>query len=100
MDNLCVRFFRRLHQPIVEKSVIKAIVGASIFVASIIIVESLELKFNLFEKFITGKSKIVIENGSLNIQNLKKLRLTVYQLEIRMRTQGVSKIEDVKNCNY
>lgn len=85
-------------QPIVEKSVLKAIVGAGIFVASIIILEFLELKFNFFEKFITGKSKIVIENGSLNIQNLKKLRLTVDQLEMRLRNQGLSKIEDIKTA--
>lgn len=83
-------------QPIVEKSMFKAIVGAAIFMASIVILEYLEVKFNIFEKFITGKSKIVIENGRLNIQNLKKLRLTVDQLEMRMRNQGISKIEDVK----
>ncbi|MGJ7922113.1 DUF421 domain-containing protein [Neobacillus sp. LXY-4] len=83
-------------QPIVEKSVMKAIVGAAIFVTSIIIVEYLELKFNLVEKFITGKSKIVIENGTLHRKNLKKLRLTADQLEMRMRNQGISKIEDVK----
>ncbi|MCM3412688.1 DUF421 domain-containing protein [Metabacillus litoralis] len=85
-------------QPLVEKSVIKAIVGAAIFVVSIIILEYLELKFNIFEKFITGKSKIVIENGTLNTQNLKKLRLTVDQLEMRMRNQGISKIGDVKTA--
>jgi uncharacterized membrane protein YcaP (DUF421 family) len=83
-------------QPIVEKSVTKAIIGAAIFVVSIVILEYLQLKFNIFEKFITDKSKIVIENGVLNVQNLKKLRLTVDQLEMRMRNQGISKIEDVK----
>ena len=83
-------------QPIVEKSVIKAIIGAAIFVTSIVILEYLQLKFNIFEKFIMGKSKIVIENGALNIKNLKKLRLTVDQLEMRLRNQGISKIEDVK----
>lgn len=83
-------------QPIVEKSVFKAIAAAAIFVAANIILEYLELKFNIFEKFVTGKSKIVIENGKLNIQNLKKLRLTVDQLEMRMRNQGITKIEDVK----
>jgi uncharacterized membrane protein YcaP (DUF421 family) len=83
-------------QPIVEKSVFKAITAAAIFVAANIILEYLELKFNIFEKFVTGKSKIVIENGKLNIQNLKKLRLTVDQLEMRMRNQGITKIEDVK----
>lgn len=83
-------------QPIVEKSIIRAIIGAAIFVVSIVVLEYLELKFNFMEKFITGKSKIVIENGKLNIQNLKKLRLTVDQLEMRMRNQGISKFEDVK----
>lgn len=85
-------------QPIVEKSIIKAIVGAAIFVVSIIILEYLELKFNIFEQFITGKSKIVIENGTLNTQNLKKLRLTVDQLEMRMRNHGILRIEDVKTA--
>jgi uncharacterized membrane protein YcaP (DUF421 family) len=83
-------------QPIVEKSVFRAIAAAAIFVAANIILEYVELKFNMFEKFITGKSKIVIENGKLDIQNLKKLRLTVDQLEMRMRNQGITKIEDVK----
>lgn len=85
-------------QPIVEKSVMKAIVAAAIFVISLLILEYLELKSNTFEKFITGKSKIVINNGTLNIQNLKKLRLTVDQLEMRLRNQGISNIEDVKTA--
>jgi uncharacterized membrane protein YcaP (DUF421 family) len=83
-------------QPIVEKSVMKAVIGAAIFVAAIISIEYLEVKFTSFEKFITGKSKIVIENGTLNTKNLKKLRLTVDQLEMRMRNQGISKMEDIK----
>lgn len=83
-------------QPIVEKSIMRAIIGAAIFVVSIVILEYLQLKFNFVEKFITGKSIIVIENGTLNIQNLKKLRLTVDQLEMRMRNQGITKLEDVK----
>jgi uncharacterized membrane protein YcaP (DUF421 family) len=50
-------------QPIVEKSVMKAVIGAAIFVAAIVTIEYLEVKFTSFEKFITGKSKVVIENG-------------------------------------
>lgn len=83
-------------QPVVEKSVWKAIIGAGVFVAAIVIIETLELKINFFEKFITGKSKVVIQNGKLNIKTLKKMRLTVDQLEMRMRNKGISKIEDIK----
>lgn len=85
-------------QPIVEKSVLKAIVSALIFVVSVVILEYLQLKSNVFEKFITGKSKTVIENGILNVSNLKKMRLTVDQLEMRLRNQGISKIEDMKTA--
>lgn len=83
-------------QPIVQKSMSKAIAGAAIFVAAIVILEYLQLKFNFFEKFITGKSKIIIQNGQLNIKNLKKLRLTVDQMEMRLRNKGITKLEDVK----
>jgi len=83
-------------EPIVEVSMIKAIGGAIIFVVSILIVEYIQLHFNPFEKLIMGKSKIVIENGELNVKNLKKLRLTVDGLEMRMRNMGLTKLSDIK----
>ncbi|MGG1370024.1 YetF domain-containing protein, partial [Priestia megaterium] len=58
----------------------------------------LQLKSNTFEKFLTGKSKTVIQNGQLETKQLRKLRLTVDQLEMRLRNQGVSKIQDVKTA--
>ncbi|RAS75133.1 DUF421 domain-containing protein [Priestia endophytica] len=85
-------------QPIVEKSMIKAIGGAAVFVLAILVLEYLQLKFNSFEKFLTGKSKTVINNGQLDIKTLEKLRLTADQLEMRLRTQGISKIEGVKTA--
>lgn len=85
-------------QPIVEKSTFKAIISAGIFVVTILILELLQLKSNRFEKFITGKSKVVINNGQLNSKELKKLRLTVDQLEMRLRNNGISKIEDIKRA--
>ncbi|MCU4981156.1 DUF421 domain-containing protein [Bacillus cereus] len=85
-------------QPIVEKSTIKAVASAFIFVVTVILLEYFQLKSNTFEKFITGKSKVVIEDGRLNIENLTKLRLTVDQLEMRLRNQGISKIADVKTA--
>ncbi|EMY8535074.1 MULTISPECIES: DUF421 domain-containing protein [Bacillus] len=85
-------------QPIVEKSTMKAVTSAFIFVVTVILLEYFQLKSNTFEKFITGKSKVVIEDGRLNIENLTKLRLTVDQLEMRLRNQGISKIADVKTA--
>nr|ABK00958.1 conserved hypothetical protein [Bacillus cereus]ABK01222.1 conserved hypothetical protein [Bacillus cereus] len=72
-------------RPIVEKSVLKAIVSSFIFVISVVIIEYLQLKSNAFQEFITGKRKTVIKNGILNVSNLKKMRLTVGQLEMTLR---------------
>ncbi|AXI30403.1 hypothetical protein CIB87_15710 [Priestia megaterium] len=85
-------------QPIVEKRMLKAIGGAAIFVLAILVLDYLQLKFNGFEKFLTGKSKIVINNGQLDTKQLKKLRLTAGQLEMRLRNAGISNIKDVKTA--
>ncbi len=85
-------------QPIVEKSVLKAIVSVLIFAISLVILEYLQVKSNAFEKFITGKSKTVIENGILDVIALKKVRLTADQLEMRLRnlTRGFQKLKMLK----
>lgn len=74
------------------------LVAASIFTVALILMEWLQVKANWMEKFITGKAKLVVEDGKLNIENIKKLRLTVDQLEMRMRLHGISSIKDVKNA--
>lgn len=83
-------------QPIVEKSIWKTIVAASIFIAFLVLTEYLQVKFNFIEKLITGKSKVVIQDGNIVVDNLKKLRFTIDQLEIRLRQAGISNISDVK----
>ncbi|MBU8768972.1 DUF421 domain-containing protein [Cytobacillus oceanisediminis] len=83
-------------QPIIETSVWKTIVAAAILIGSLILMEYLQVKFNFIEKFITGKSKIVIEDGKLKTANMRKLRFTADQLEMRLRTNGITKISDVK----
>src|SRR5690554_818496 len=85
-------------QPIIESSTIRTIVVATVFIGALVLMEYLQLKFNFIEKVITGKSKMIIENGQLNIQNMKKLRFTVDQLEMRLRQQGITNIKDVKTA--
>lgn len=85
-------------QPIVEKSVWKAIVAASTFIGFLLLVEYLNLKFNFIEKFMAGKAKVVIQEGQVVTQNLRKLRFTIDQLEQQLRIQGISRIQDVKTA--
>ncbi|WP_223192348.1 DUF421 domain-containing protein [Paenibacillus sedimenti] len=46
--------------------------------------------------FMSGRSKIVIENGQINQGNLRAMRMTVDQLEMRLRQKGITNISDVK----
>ncbi|WP_086790394.1 DUF421 domain-containing protein (plasmid) [Bacillus thuringiensis serovar fukuokaensis] len=85
-------------QSIVDKSMIKAVIGGIIFVITVIVLEYLQLKCNTFERFIIGKPKISIENGTLHIENLQNLRMTVDQLEMKLRNNGISLIEDIKTA--
>mgnify|MGYP001218782064 CR=1 FL=1 len=85
-------------QPIVESSIWQTILAATVFIVALILMEYLQVRFNVMEKFISGKSKVVIENGELKTENLKKLQFTVDQLEMRLRQQGINHITDVKTA--
>jgi len=85
-------------QPIVEKSVWKTIVAAIIFIVFLLLTEYLKLKFNFVEKLLSGKAKVVIQDGKIVTDNMRKLRFTVDQLEQQLRIKGISRIQDVKTA--
>lgn len=85
-----------LIQPLAGDNVWNTLFVGLILVTSLVIIEYAQLKFNFIEKFITGKSKVIIENGQLNEKNLRKLRFTVDILETQLRQQSISKISDVQ----
>ncbi|URZ03146.1 DUF421 domain-containing protein [Clostridium felsineum] len=61
-----------------------------------IITEYMQMKFDFLENLFTGKSVLVIENGKVNLKNLKKLRMSMDKLEMRLREDGIPSIEDLK----
>jgi uncharacterized membrane protein YcaP (DUF421 family) len=85
-----------LIQPVAGKNIWVTFGVGGILVLTLIVMEYGQLKSDLIEKFITGKAKVLIENGTLNQNNLRKLRLTVDQLEMQLRQLSVSKISDVQ----
>lgn len=87
-----------LIQPIAGDKIWSTLMIAFIFTMLMVFSEYLEIKFDIFESLFSGKAVIVIENGSIIIKNLKKLRLTVDRLETRLRQNGVSSIKDVKTA--
>jgi len=85
-------------QPIIEDSITRTVIASTVFVGFMMLTEYLQIKFNFIENLITGKAKTVIEDGEIIVDNLRKLRFTADQLEMRLRQQGISNITDVKTA--
>lgn len=67
-----------------------------IFVAFLIVVQYLAIKFQWIEFLFMGKATLVIQDGEILLKNIKKLRISVEQLETRLREKGISSVSDVK----
>lgn len=85
-----------LIQPVSGKNIWTTFMIGGVLVGTLLVMEFIQIKSDTFEKLVTGKAKVVIENGTLNEKNLRKLRLSVDQLEMKLRQNSVSKISDVK----
>lgn len=85
-----------LIQPVSEKNLWVTFVIAGILIGTLQVIEYMQMKWDVTETFFTGRSQLVIENGVLHEKNLKKMKLTVDKLEMRLRQNGIEKIEDVQ----
>jgi uncharacterized membrane protein YcaP (DUF421 family) len=85
-----------LIQPVTGHGLFVTFAVGGVLVATLFVMELLQAKSDKFEKFITGKSKVLIEKGQLNEKNMKKLRMTVDQLEMSLRQSNVISISDVE----
>ncbi|QPC48091.1 DUF421 domain-containing protein [Mangrovibacillus cuniculi] len=85
-----------LIQPVAGQNIWQTIAVGFILVLTLIGIEILQVKYNFFEDFISGKSKVVIEDGEILEDNIATMRLTVDQLEMKLRQQGVNRFKDVK----
>lgn len=79
-----------------ENKLWQVILVLIIYGVFIIIFQKLELKLSIFERYLIGEATLVINEGKLITDNLKKLRMTKKQLEMRLRQKGISYIRDVK----
>jgi uncharacterized membrane protein YcaP (DUF421 family) len=85
-----------LVQPLESKSILTTLAVSLTLIVMMMIFEYIESKFDFLESFLAGKSMIIIENGKINMKNMKKLRMSIDNLEIKMRQAGISKFEDVE----
>jgi uncharacterized membrane protein YcaP (DUF421 family) len=83
---------------IVEEGVLKTVTAMVIIVTILIIAQLIQLKSKWFEKIFIGNATIVVKNGLILTDNLRKLRMTSKQLEMRFRQQGIKTLRIVKTA--
>lgn len=71
--------------------------GTFLLIMFLIGSEWISLRFNRAEKMLKGFGTPVIAEGKLLVDNMKKLRISVDDLEKRLRLLGITRLEDVKS---
>lgn len=81
-----------------ENELWKTIVTIGIFICVLIVFQFIALKWSLFQSLLIVKPTLVILDGTIIKPSLTKLRMTVEQLELRLRQDGISNLSDVKTA--
>ena len=79
-------------------NILKMVLASCTMMFFLITFEWLELKFNWIENLISKKALIIIDNGKINYNILKKERLTVDQIEMKMRLKGITDLYEIKTA--
>ncbi|MFS0654381.1 DUF421 domain-containing protein [Bacillus sp. 179-C3.3 HS] len=85
-------------QPFIEHSLLETIFAATIFIVALVVMEKLSIQFDWFEKFVSGKSVVILQDGEMLDHKLKKTRLTRDQFKMRLKQQGISDISCLKKA--
>src|ERR1700751_593482 len=81
-----------------DNSVSGGIIGAtSLLLINYLVVRFL-YKHRALDQFIEGRADVLIEDGKIKTQNLKRELITVTQLEAQARKQGFDSLSDVEQC--
>jgi uncharacterized membrane protein YcaP (DUF421 family) len=81
-----------------DNSVTGGVIGA----ISLLVVNYLVVRFlydhKTLDQFVEGRADILIENGNVNLNHLKKELISSTQLEAAARKQGFESLEEVQKC--
>lgn len=78
-----------------EKSLLTGIIAILTLLFLQVFISWLSLKSEWFKIFTNGKPAILIENGNLNVKEMKKLRMTINELFEQLRIGGYFSLSEV-----
>lgn len=85
-----------LVKPIGSRNIWVTFITGTVMVLTLIAMEYGQIKFDGLEKWITGRSKLLIDNGKIDEKALKKMKMTVDQLEMNLRQKNVTNLDHVQ----
>ena len=81
-----------------DNTVTGGIIGAtSLLIVNYLVVRFL-YKHRSLDQFVEGRSDVLIEDGKVKIQHLRKELITMAQLEAAARKQGFDSLSEVQQC--
>jgi uncharacterized membrane protein YcaP (DUF421 family) len=83
---------------IIENTIWRSVVVMGLFILTLMILEWVEVKSEIIQKWLSGEAITVIKDGNIDVSQLKKLRMTYKQLEMRLREKGISHVSDVQTA--
>lgn len=78
-----------------DVSVISGITAIMTLVLLEVVLSFISIKSKRFDDFINGRPSIIIDNGNLNLEELKNLRITIDELTEQLRLKNFPSIADV-----
>ncbi|MGG2015204.1 DUF421 domain-containing protein [Bacillus sp. S10(2024)] len=89
---------RIIVEPVLSKKLGPTILVACIFSAVLLIIHYLELKSRKVERFLDGNTIVIIRDGQILKDNLKRAKMTEQQLFMHLRGQGIHDIQTLQQA--
>lgn len=81
-----------------DNSVIGGIVGATSLLATNYLVVRFLYSHRKLDQLVEGRAEILVENGKVRTQHLKKELITIAELQAATRKQGFGSLSEVDQC--
>lgn len=85
-----------LIEPLVGNQLIDTFIIVAVAVFTLIMIEFIEIKIPYFKKLFTGDPVIIIKDGEIDRESLRRVRMTIQQVEMELRQASISNASEVK----
>ena len=85
-----------LIQPLAIKDEWQAIYAGTLLIIGIVLLAKIQIWIPKSRKFINGVPSVLVNDGEMKLEELKKARLTTDELQSALRLKTIGNVEDVE----